>query len=192
MKDKKLAVVFPGIGYHRDKPLLYFSTKLAVNMGYEPLFIEYHDMPLKIRGNAEMMKKAAELACEQSSLKLSGTDLSVYDDILFIGKSIGTIALAKYAADHKIDAGQIWYTPLEATFSFGAGDVIAFIGDDDPWSDVGKVKRIASDKQIRLYSYPGCNHSLERGDVDRDISHLRDIMLKTDDFIKSHVNDRKA
>ena len=26
---KRLAVIFPGIGYHCDKPILYYSRKLA-------------------------------------------------------------------------------------------------------------------------------------------------------------------
>ena len=31
----KAAVFFPGIGYHCDKPLLYYSRKLAQECGYE-------------------------------------------------------------------------------------------------------------------------------------------------------------
>ena len=31
----KVAVFFPGIGYHCDKPLLYYSRKLAQECGYE-------------------------------------------------------------------------------------------------------------------------------------------------------------
>ena len=34
MDEKKLAVLFPGIGYHCDKPLLYYSAKLAGAAGY--------------------------------------------------------------------------------------------------------------------------------------------------------------
>ena len=30
--ENKLAVIFPGIGYHTDKPLLYYGKKLAKNM----------------------------------------------------------------------------------------------------------------------------------------------------------------
>lgn len=33
----KLAVFFPGIGYHCDKPLLYYSRKLVQNMGMRRL-----------------------------------------------------------------------------------------------------------------------------------------------------------
>ena len=28
----KLAVIFPGVGYHADKPLLYYGRKLANSM----------------------------------------------------------------------------------------------------------------------------------------------------------------
>lgn len=31
---KKIAVLFPGIGYTCDKPLLYYTGKLAVARGY--------------------------------------------------------------------------------------------------------------------------------------------------------------
>ena len=33
----KLAVVFPGIGYGPDKPLLYYAARLARNQGYQIL-----------------------------------------------------------------------------------------------------------------------------------------------------------
>ena len=29
--ENKLAVIFPGIGYHTDKPLLYYGKKLVKN-----------------------------------------------------------------------------------------------------------------------------------------------------------------
>lgn len=176
---KKIAVVMPGIGYHKDKPLLYYSAKLAGMNGYDIVNIEYHDMPQKIRGNAEMMRKAGELACAQSEEQLAHVDFEVYDEILFIGKSIGTVALARYVSDHGIKAKQIWYTPVEATFSYDSSDVLAFIGDSDPWSDVDRLKEKAKSMGIRLYSYPDCNHSLETGDVDTDIMNLRDVMEKT-------------
>ena len=31
----KIAVFFPGIGYHCDKPLLYYARKLVQEYGYE-------------------------------------------------------------------------------------------------------------------------------------------------------------
>ena len=37
---KKIAVLFPGIGYHTDKPLLYYGKKLAGERGYEIVEIQ--------------------------------------------------------------------------------------------------------------------------------------------------------
>ena len=65
MSDKKLAVFFPGIGYTNDKPLLYYSRKLAEERGYEVICTEYHDLPEKIKGNKEKMMQAGKTAFDQ-------------------------------------------------------------------------------------------------------------------------------
>ncbi len=152
MSKKKLAVIFPGIGYHKDKPLLYYAAKLVQSAEYEVIHIEYHDMPQKIKGNAVMMKKAAEVAFAQTEEQLKTVDFSDYGEVLFIGKSIGTVALAKYVSDHGIRARQVWYTPVEATFIFPRKDVVAFIGDADPWSDVDVIRERSEALGIKLYS----------------------------------------
>lgn len=180
---KKIAVILPGIGYHKDKPLLYYGIRIASNMGYEIHCMEYHDMPQKIKGDAQMMQKAAEMAYEQTCAQLEEIKFDEYDNILFISKSIGTVVSAKYVAEHKLNAGQIWYTPVEATLSFGAKDVVSFIGEKDPWSDVKTVINIAKEQGIVLYSYSDCNHSLECDDVDRNIEILGDVMKKTREYI---------
>lgn len=176
---KKLAVIIPGIGYHKDKPLLYYASKLAASAGYEVLHIGFHDMPQKIRGDEGMMRQAAELAVTQTEEQLAGVDFDAYESVLFIGKSIGTIAAAKAVQNHSLSALQIWYTPVEATFSFGTREAVAFIGEADPWSDVAAVCKMAEDAGIPIFTYPACNHSLECTDVLKNIEILRDVMEKT-------------
>ena len=39
-KKDKLAIYFPGIGYHKDKPLLYYSSRLLQTYGYQNLFVD--------------------------------------------------------------------------------------------------------------------------------------------------------
>lgn len=51
MTKTKLAVLFPGVGYHIDKPLMYHSKNLAMQAGYDTLAIEYSDLPTGIKGN---------------------------------------------------------------------------------------------------------------------------------------------
>ena len=184
ISSDRIAVICPGIGYHKDKPLLYYSAKILQAKGYEVLHVEYRDMPRKIRGNAEMMEKAAEIAYEQTQDQLESVGFAGYNDVIFIGKSIGTVAMARYISEHRLRGRQIWYTPVEATFSFPSEDVIAFIGDEDPWSDVSRIKQMAGEYDIVLYSYPGCNHSLECDNVDTNITNLRDVMKKSEEFIE--------
>lgn len=183
---KKLAVILPGIGYHKDKPLLYYAAKLAVNAGFEIRSIAYHDMPEKIRGDADMMRKAAALACEQTAEQLVTANLSKYDSILLIGKSIGTIAAARFAAAASVPCRQIWYTPLSDAFSFPpppAGSCAAFLGEADPWSDIAQIRVTAAEQNVPLYLYPDCNHSLECENVLRNLEILREVMQITSEFI---------
>lgn len=35
MEKAKLQVIFPGIGYHYDKPLLYYGRDIAFRAGFE-------------------------------------------------------------------------------------------------------------------------------------------------------------
>ena len=180
---KKLAIIFPGMGYHKDKPLLYYSGRIARAFGFELFDIEYHGMPQKIQGDKKLIFEAGMRAYTCATEQLSGLDLSCYEEILLIGKSIGTVVAAKYNLDHRLDATQLWYTPVEATFDYADGNIEAFIGDNDPWSDISKVKELANTYRIPLSVYHGCNHSLESGDTISDLNTILDVMERTKKFI---------
>lgn len=68
----KLAVYFPGIGYHCDKPLLYYGRKTACEQGYQEYRnIQYAYHAGNIRGNAEKMKEAYEVLFSQTEAALA-------------------------------------------------------------------------------------------------------------------------
>ena len=184
MDSKYLAVIFPGIGYHKDKPLLYYASKLLLQQGYDLMFVDYPEMPKNIKGDAAKMQEAAELAYAKAEEMLSWIDYSKYQKKVFVGKSIGTVVMSKYIQEHHLSPKQIWYTPVEATFEFPADKVIAFLGEADPWSDVEMLKQKAADANMPLYLYPNCNHSLETDDVDKNLEIIRDVMQKTAEFVK--------
>ena len=188
---RKLAVYFPGIGYHCDKPLLYYSRRLAAEAGYEELQLSYTFSGGNIRGNKEKMREAFFTLYGQAKEQLSAVDWSAYDEILFVSKSIGTIISAAYAAEQHISCRQILYTPLEDTFRVEeelrlsdvrqseAGTAIAFIGTADPWSEVSRVIALSEKKGIPTFSYEGANHSLETGDALECLEILTDVMAKS-------------
>lgn len=182
----KLIVCFPGIGYHCDKPLLYYSRCLARELGYQDSRnISYTYKAGNIRGNEEKMKEAYEVLFSQAEAELADVVWSEYDDILFISKSIGTVIAASYAEKYRLmSVRHILYTPLAQTYLFAPDHAIAFIGTADPWSDTDEVIRLSEANHIPMTVYEECNHSLECGDAMKNIEILRDVMQKTMDFCK--------
>ena len=47
MKKGRIAVIFQGIGYNADKPLLYYSKKIALERGYDVKVVEYSGIDKK-------------------------------------------------------------------------------------------------------------------------------------------------
>ncbi|MBR3338609.1 MAG: alpha/beta hydrolase [Lachnospiraceae bacterium] len=186
---KKLAVIFPGLGDTADKPLLYYSRRIATAENYEIMTLTYSGFPKKVKGDRKRMEESFFIALKQSEKSLAEVDLCSYDDILFIGKSIGTIVAAKIASESpaKDKIRLILYTPLPDTFSFSFGEAIVFSGTDDPW--VGKEKSpiygICEDKGIPCTLISYANHSLESHDSFQDLKELYRIMKETERFIIS-------
>lgn len=136
---KKIAVLFPGVGYHTDKPLLYYSKKLAKYSGFEILEVAYPPLPSGIKGSPDKMEEAFLLARAQIEDQLSSIPFAWYDSVVFLSKSIGTALAASYAGDHALPAQHVYYTPVAASFPFieaaitpgDALDQIAFHGTAD-------------------------------------------------------------
>lgn len=175
------------MGYTADKPLLHYSRRIAANHGYDILIIKYSGFPEKVTGDRKSMEESFAIALRQSEEMLADTDLAAYDDILFIGKSIGTIAAAKIASESpaKDRIRLVLYTPLEDTFAFSFGEAIVFTGSGDPW--VGKkesrIPALCEERGIPCLISPDANHSLEGGDALSDIWEMARIMRDTDLFI---------
>lgn len=99
---KRLAVFFPGIGYTVDKPLMHYSRRLAEKHGFEILLLPYSGFPKKVKGDKDKMQESYKIALRQSKEMLSDIHFEDYDDILFVGKSIGTIVAAKIASKSSV------------------------------------------------------------------------------------------
>ena len=148
---KKLAIFFPGIGYHADKPLLYYSRKLAGEAGYEQLaevdFTAYAEVLFVSKSVGTIIASAYAQKLEEAGM----------------------------AADLR----HILYTPLEATYTFAPKHAAAFIGTADPWSDVPAVIRMSEAQGVPMHVYENANHSLETEDTLQNLKILQDVMEKT-------------
>ena len=108
---KKIAVLFPGIGYTCDKPLLYYTGKLAVARGYKLVKVEYGNFPSGIKENKEKMEEAFRCGLERAEKILQDICWEEYEDILFVSKSIGTVISSAFARRHQLSAKNILFTP---------------------------------------------------------------------------------
>ena len=111
--SEKLAVLFPGVGYQIDRPLLYHSAKLARERGYEVCAVSYPPLPTGLRGKPERIRQAIELCSRAASEQLSGIALEQNRQLLFISKSLGTAVAAVCAARFSLSPQQVYYTPVE-------------------------------------------------------------------------------
>ena len=171
------------MGYHKDKSLLYYAWKLALEKDYDIQHVDYLEFFKGIKYTDKEMHDGAIKAYEKTKEILDKLDFSQYTRVVFVGKSFGTVMGAKYAAERNLHPKQIWYTPVMDTFEYGVRDAIAFIGSEDPLSDVRAMKAVASEQGIALHVYEGGNHSLETGDVERDLVTLQEVMKVTKDYL---------
>ena len=179
----RLAVFFPGIGYHCDKPLLYYSRKLAAGYGFEIAEVSYEGFRRDIRGSEEKMREAFENAFIQAEQVLEHVTFNRHETVLFVSKSIGTAVAGAYDARYGICAHHIFYTPVEASLPVMQNGIV-FHGTADPWAGAEIIQQGCRKKEIPCYSYEAANHSLETGKVQNDLKNMQDIMEKTEIYIR--------
>ena len=182
----KLAVVFPGVGYHNDKPLLYYSKKLAREYGFEIVEISY-DFPFKakeIKDKKDKMEDAFGLAVKQAEEQLSTVEFDKYEKVLFIGKSIGTTVAAYYDKKYCVDSKHVVLTPVPQTFDFlNKESGIVFNGNADPWCETSLVTEKCKELGMEAHIVENANHSLETKSVITDVQNLKEILSKIEYYI---------
>lgn len=176
----KIAVFFPGIGYHCDKPLLYYSAKICSQYQYECIKIPYTNL-------SKSVVEAFKEALLQTEKYLENIRWDTYEEILFVSKSIGTITAAAYAQKHHICCRNVFYTPLAQTFDFNPQSGIAFHGTNDSWVETSIIKSKCRENHLPLYLTENANHSLEVTDTHKNLDILGKVMKMTEAYIANNM-----
>ena len=176
---KKLAVLFSGIGYSLERPLLYYAKKLAEEMEYEVISIGFKDLPEKKEGadNAKWLKEVIEAADKQTKKALKGVKFGDYEDIIFISKSVGTVAAAKFAYENELETRQVFFTPLDQAFDYHRTEKgVAYVGTSDPWAPMDEIRVRCRKNKYTMRIIDDGNHSLETGKVVTDLDNFAGVM----------------
>ena len=188
---KKLIVLFPGVGYHNDKPLMYYTKRTAKRYDYEiiDLSFDFSNAAKFIKGDEESIRKVIDVAASQAEDQLKDVRFSEYDRVTFAGKSIGTAVMAKYASAFGLEAEMIVFTPIAETFNYLENcdedkRCVVFHGSADPLIDTELCVRLCEEKSLKYTVIPNANHSLETGDVETDIRILGNVMSDVDRILQ--------
>lgn len=179
---KKIAVIFPGIGYQCEKPLLYYTASMAKDYGYEIVTLNYGQDIHSTRGRSpQELAQITKLALKRIIPRILELNLNSYDDVIFISKSIGTtLALETEVGLKPVKPFRHFLlTPLEMTFPYIAkANAVFFSGTADPYVPSDAIRTAA-----RKYAsknggvFEKCNHSLEiPGDTLGNVERLNQIL----------------
>lgn len=195
---KKIGIFFPGLGYSAERPLLYYTKKMLMSYGYEILELDYADrmdesITKEIRDNLlnpdtvkSAVLKYVEVAFKYVEEQLGKKNPQISDDdrVVLVSKSIGSVVDAVYSAKHGINGEHILFTPLSHAFQLIKDiDGLAFSGTSDPVANAAVIRKLCMGHDIVFHSVEGGNHSLETGDVIKDISNLSWVMDNVDSYI---------
>ena len=181
---KKLAIIFPGVGYTKDRPLLYYAGKLAMNYGYELIHLDFSGISWskeKLKDH-NFLLKTLEDCIQRTEKALSEQAADKADEVIFISKSIGTVVATAYAKKMGLNVRQICFTPLEFIQNFiEEENGLIFYGSGDPYANPEAIAKICKDKKLEAYCIKDANHSLETGNVALDLTNLQSVMQKVED-----------
>ena len=177
-----LAVILPGIGYTLDRVTLEYSSKLALELGFDVLKIEYGFQV----GRGEFHPDVEfNIIAEESFKLLKSTLRSKYRNIIFIGKSIGTCVqnvLNKNVKGYNIT--NIYISPINKTVQMGIEkNSLVFTGSSDPLLSKENLQKIEEINGVKLINIDNANHALN---IEGDAIKSLEVQLSVIEFMKEY------
>jgi hypothetical protein len=187
----KLALVYPGLRYSSDKPLLYYTTEVLLARGYDVLQL-WANYGLPEFQSLSQAEKSIQLIEDGKALLHSGLQASTYSNLVMVGKSLGTLTMAFILGeDLQIPTLMtVWFTPLfhipqVSQVVLGLSGPAFIAGSDvDPTFESGAVSQLKSLPNIKTQVIEGADHSLEiPGEPLRSTQILHSLMANLTDFL---------
>ena len=173
---KKLVIMFPGVGYTMDCPLLYYASFLYEAKGYEQIHMKYNHILFEPDlTKEEKTLKARNYIWEKSK----GIDFSAYDEAAFLSKSFGTAEAGILAERLGIEPVQIYLTPMPRALPYIKETDKVVIGTAD--EVYPECKTYFDEHGIIPLYIEGANHSLELKEKPfESLQILQDVMKYID------------
>ncbi|MGN7468415.1 alpha/beta hydrolase [Brevibacillus sp. SAFN-007a] len=199
--SRALCFVFPGASYSFDKPYLYYSTMLFLRKQVDIVHVHYSfGQGDAAFWNSPFAEKSAWLQADAKQLVSHLLAKRAYEQIFFLGKSIGTVPIAcgLLHASAFSRSSAVLLTPLLTEESLAADllavkqHILLVSGTQDPYYHPAALEKIACSRpNVRLYLPEGAKHSLDVGlDVSRSLGVLQSVMDELDSFVGQQLDTR--
>ena len=173
---KKLIVIFPGVGYGLDSPLLYYSDFVYEAKGYDRIHMNYQSLFSNRDLSLEnKLQKVREYILEQ----VKDINFDLYDEVVFLSKSVGSVEAGILAEQLNLDVIQIFITPIEEAISYCNTNSAVVIGTKDKAYEL--YKNHCDNNKIKALYIKDANHSLE---VDGQPYESIDVLKRVMQFIE--------
>jgi len=187
------AIIFPGLGYTAQMPLLFYSRELMLSLKADVLTVDYDYNSrnfLALDGRERMLMLFADVQSAYQTL----LDQRKYKRITFIGKSLGTRAMAHLLTADPLPAhiDAVWLTPLlkdarliEQMKQF-KGRSLFISGTADLHYDANAMKEVQEAARGRIFLVDEGDHGLN---IENDLIGSIKELVKIIACIKAFVND---
>ena len=178
---RKLLIEFPGRNYSCDKPLLYYCGKVFADRGYDVIQLDYN---YRLRGDKNDIPALTEEAKDIVLKQLDMVDFSVYEDIVFVSKSMGCALAGFVEKNYMLRARHIYLTPVDAGLKYmERGKCIVVSGKEDTILESRKLKIYCVQQDIPLKQFEEVGHSLEHpSDINKTFAILMVIIRLYKEF----------
>ncbi|KGX87108.1 alpha/beta hydrolase [Pontibacillus marinus] len=189
---RKVCFMFSGAAYTYNKPLLYYSTMIALENHFDVVHIHYSYTEEEL---SQPLEQFVELIV--GDVKPVVTEVltkNKYEETIFIGKSLGTIPIIQeFLKDNDFATSKmVLLTPLlkrQQLFDSlprSKGDIFIAIGTQDPHYIPEKIEALRNIPSIYLQELEGANHSLdiEGFDTRESLSFLYSTMESLNHFLR--------
>ncbi len=186
-QGRAVCFVCPGASYLFDKPLLHFSTMTLVRFGADVVHVRYaYGKDNTVFWNLPEDERSRVMQEDVRAVTERVLHHSDYEQVLFLGKSIGTLPIVNGVcrSPRHAQAAVILLTPL-LTLQTVADHLLTCpqavflaIGTGDPYYSEQVIRLLAKTRpNVTLHIVPQANHALEIGlDAEASLDVLRSLM----------------
>lgn len=186
-KDNSLVVLFPGVNYSCEKPLLHYARKAATIEGYDVLCIRYGFKLSKEDIGKEIIKIIANEVLEV----IKSCSSKKYNHIYFISKSIGGEIAGNIANTIGYDnVKSLYLTPTPTTMKhIIKSNCSVIVGTKDPIFTEENIQLIKGYDNVDLSLIDNAQHSLE---VDNNLDASIKSLSKAVNIFAEFLNKDKS